>query len=167
MIYFFHHYELPAILQQARIQQIIIENQQQGQDPNAPNNSDRTDGSGGNGNEDSNYNNENNTSNDYVDENLNTTQSTTNSSREEYVDREQTPNSESNDTTFTNDVNIPNQNANKFHHNAHDSHILNKQVFFQSKLKYYNQKNKLIENDSIDSNERELAKNLQKLFCKI
>lgn len=28
MIYFFHHYELPAILQQAQIQQIIIETQQ-------------------------------------------------------------------------------------------------------------------------------------------
>lgn len=27
MIYFFHHYELPAIMQQARIQQIIIETQ--------------------------------------------------------------------------------------------------------------------------------------------
>ena len=31
MIYFFHHYELPIILQQARIQQIIIETQQQQQ----------------------------------------------------------------------------------------------------------------------------------------
>ncbi|XP_060072567.1 membralin-like [Ylistrum balloti] len=29
MIYFFHHYELPAILQQARIQQIVNQNQQQ------------------------------------------------------------------------------------------------------------------------------------------
>ena len=29
MIYFFHHYELPAILQQARIQQILVQSQQQ------------------------------------------------------------------------------------------------------------------------------------------
>lgn len=28
MIYFFHHYELPVIMQQARIQQIIIETRQ-------------------------------------------------------------------------------------------------------------------------------------------
>lgn len=34
MIYFFHHYELPAILQQARIQQFIIETQQQAQHTN-------------------------------------------------------------------------------------------------------------------------------------
>lgn len=47
MVFFFHHYELPAILQQARIQQIIIESQtQQG---NENNGSDGTDGSGGGG----------------------------------------------------------------------------------------------------------------------
>ncbi len=36
MIYFFHHYELPAILQQARIQQILVQShqQQQQQQPN-------------------------------------------------------------------------------------------------------------------------------------
>jgi len=46
-VFFFHHYELPAILQQARIQQIILETQsQQG---NENNRSDRTDGSGGDG----------------------------------------------------------------------------------------------------------------------
>ena len=48
MIYFFHHYELPAILQQARIQQIIIETHQQSTDSNGNNNhDDTTDGSGG------------------------------------------------------------------------------------------------------------------------
>lgn len=31
MIYFFHHYELPAILQQARIQQILVQTQHQQQ----------------------------------------------------------------------------------------------------------------------------------------
>lgn len=31
MIYFFHHYELPAILQQIRIQEIFLQNQQAGQ----------------------------------------------------------------------------------------------------------------------------------------
>ena len=56
MIYFFHHYELPAILQQARIQQIIIETQQNSTaaetgDNNANNNNNSdTDGSGGNSN---------------------------------------------------------------------------------------------------------------------
>ena len=53
MIYFFHHYELPAILQQARIQQIIIETQQQSNESsgNTNNNTDdTTDGSGGSGN---------------------------------------------------------------------------------------------------------------------
>ena len=62
MIYFFHHYELPAILQQARIQQIIIESQNQ---PTASgsgsNGSDGTDGRGGSdgpsGNGDNNQNN--------------------------------------------------------------------------------------------------------------
>merc|ERR1719468_306976 len=49
MVYFFHHYELPAILQQARIQQIIIENQHSGNNGNNPGNngSEHTDGSGG------------------------------------------------------------------------------------------------------------------------
>ncbi|XP_033737845.1 membralin-like [Pecten maximus] len=37
MIYFFHHYELPAILQQARIQQIVNQNQQQNNPDPAPN----------------------------------------------------------------------------------------------------------------------------------
>lgn len=67
MIYFFHHYELPAILQQARIQQIIIENQQNG--PGTRQNG--TDGSGGSGGsnedrptDDSNDNNQNNDSNE-------------------------------------------------------------------------------------------------------
>ncbi|XP_026852608.2 membralin isoform X2 [Electrophorus electricus] len=32
MIYFFHHYELPAILQQIRIQEMLLQNQQAGQD---------------------------------------------------------------------------------------------------------------------------------------
>ena len=89
MIYFFHHYELPVILQQARIQQIIIENQQH-PDPNAPNISDRTDGQGGNENEVSNLNEENSTSN------ANSTPSTTNSTR----------NGESNETSLVNDSNI-------------------------------------------------------------
>lgn len=31
MIYFFHHYELPAILQQIRIQEMLLQNQQAGQ----------------------------------------------------------------------------------------------------------------------------------------
>ncbi|KAL0181402.1 hypothetical protein M9458_023808, partial [Cirrhinus mrigala] len=31
MIYFFHHYELPAILQQIRIQEMLLQNQQVGQ----------------------------------------------------------------------------------------------------------------------------------------
>ena len=31
MIYFFHHYELPAILQQIRIQEMLLQNQQGGQ----------------------------------------------------------------------------------------------------------------------------------------
>ena len=65
MVFFFHHYELPAILQQARIQQIIIESQaQQG---NENNGSDRTDGSGGGGGggeqEDNDRNSENNENN--------------------------------------------------------------------------------------------------------
>lgn len=49
MIYFFHHYELPAILQQARIQQIIIESQNQptGSGGSGANGSDGTDGRGG------------------------------------------------------------------------------------------------------------------------
>lgn len=38
MIYFFHHYELPAILQQAQIQHIIINSQQQRQQPDQESN---------------------------------------------------------------------------------------------------------------------------------
>ncbi|XP_010895843.2 membralin isoform X2 [Esox lucius] len=34
MIYFFHHYELPAILQQIRIQEMLLQNQQTGQGDN-------------------------------------------------------------------------------------------------------------------------------------
>ncbi|XP_041695750.2 membralin isoform X1 [Coregonus clupeaformis] len=34
MIYFFHHYELPAILQQIRIQELLLQNQQAGQGGN-------------------------------------------------------------------------------------------------------------------------------------
>ena len=33
MIYFFHHYELPVILQQAQIQDILMRNQQDGGPP--------------------------------------------------------------------------------------------------------------------------------------
>ena len=33
MIYFFHHYELPVILQQAQIQDILMRNQQDGSPP--------------------------------------------------------------------------------------------------------------------------------------
>lgn len=47
MIYFFHHYELPAILQQARIQQIIIESQNQPTDSGTFDGSDGSDGRGG------------------------------------------------------------------------------------------------------------------------
>lgn len=35
MIYFFHHYELPAILQQIRIQEMLLQNQQAGQNQTA------------------------------------------------------------------------------------------------------------------------------------
>lgn len=35
MIYFFHHYELPAILQQIRIQEMLLQNQQVGQNQTA------------------------------------------------------------------------------------------------------------------------------------
>lgn len=35
MIYFFHHYELPAILQQIRIQEMLLQNQQAGHNPTA------------------------------------------------------------------------------------------------------------------------------------
>ena len=55
MVFFFHHYELPAILQQARIQQIIIETQAQQGNENA-NGSDGTDGSGGTDQDDNNNN---------------------------------------------------------------------------------------------------------------
>lgn len=70
MVYFFHHYELPAILQQARIQQIIIETQQQNAGNNGNNTgnngSDHTDGSGGAGqdNNSGSSNNQNNTENE-------------------------------------------------------------------------------------------------------
>jgi hypothetical protein len=56
MIYFFHHYELPLILQQARIQQILIETRQN-RDANNRSNNDRNnhdngdDGSGSTANE--------------------------------------------------------------------------------------------------------------------
>lgn len=51
MIYFFHHYELPTILQQAQIQQILIDAQQQAhnqQRPPEPNNDDENNSPGSN-----------------------------------------------------------------------------------------------------------------------
>ncbi|NXH17227.1 MBRL protein, partial [Bucco capensis] len=53
MIYFFHHYELPAILQQIRIQEMLLQNQQVGQgtqttlQDNLNNNTPATPGEGG------------------------------------------------------------------------------------------------------------------------
>ena len=68
MIYFFHHYELPAILQQARIQQIIIETQQNSTTAetgnNSTNNNSDTDGSGGNSNINNQPENDNNSNSD-------------------------------------------------------------------------------------------------------
>ena len=75
MIYFFHHYELPAILQQARIQKIIIETQQQSADSNGNsngnNNDDATDGSGGSAAGDNNHSQNSNSSNNNSNNNNN------------------------------------------------------------------------------------------------
>lgn len=57
MIYFFHHYELPAILQQARIQQIIIETQHSNSNNNNNNNNDNNDNNNPPGNNNNNGNN--------------------------------------------------------------------------------------------------------------
>ena len=93
MIYFFHHYELPAILQQARIQQIIIESQQTSEAEQAQNNNNNSDGgsddSGGSNDDEENGGSENNAQN----QDLNRE----NESRDNTPAREETPeNSEAN-----------------------------------------------------------------------
>lgn len=100
MIFFFHHYELPTILQQARIQQIIIENQQQ-----------PTEGTDGSGGADSNANNENN---DNDDDNNNNGNSETNLDRDTNTnDSNSTETSSGSNNTNQNEINITSSTSNE------------------------------------------------------